>query len=590
MGFFMNPKCKTYNRKKIVIVFSVCFLALIGLAARLVHLMIFESEYYQELAQDLHERERSIKAARGKIVVASGSVLATNRTVCTISVVHSQVEDPERVIEVLSSELGLSAEPVRVRVEKYRSIERIKTNVEKEVGDRIRAYELAGVKVDEDFKRYYPYGTLASKVLGFTGSDNQGIIGLEVVYDEYLQGIDGTILTETDARGVEIADAGEERVQPVPGNDLYVSLDYNIQLYAQQAALKALEEKQATYVSILVMNPKNGEIYACVNVPEFDLNDPFTLNTGVDTGSLTDQELQDLLNQMWRNQSVNDTYEPGSTFKTITAAAALEKGVVSLDDTFNCPGFRMVEDRRIRCHKVGGHGTETFVQAIMNSCNPVFIDIGQRIGVEDFYGYFQQFGLMSKTGIDIPGEAGTIMHKMENIGAVELATISFGQSFQITPIQLATTISSIINGGTRVTPHFGVEIRNSEGELLKRFRYETKEGIVSEETSETMRYLLEKVVSEGGGNKPYIEGYRTGGKTATSQTLPRGTNKYIASFVGFAPADDPEVLAMCIIHNPQGIYYGGTIAAPVIRDIFENILPYLGIEKTEIPRESEEEV
>ena len=590
MGFFMNPKCKTYNRKKIVIVFSVCFLALIGLAARLVHLMIFESEYYQELAQDLHERERSIKAARGKIVDASGTVLATNRTVCTISVVHSQIEDPERVIEVLSSELGLSEETVRERVEKYSSIERIKTNVEKEVGDRIRAYELAGVKVDEDFKRYYPYGTLASKVLGFTGSDNQGIIGLEVVYDEYLQGIDGTILTETDARGVEIADAGEERVEPVPGNDLYVSLDYNIQLYAQQAALKALEEKQATYVSILVMNPKNGEIYACVNVPEFDLNDPFTLNTGVDTGSLTDQELQDLLNQMWRNQSVNDTYEPGSTFKTITAAAALEKGVVSLDDTFNCPGFRMVEDRRIRCHKVGGHGTETFVQAIMNSCNPVFIDIGQRIGVEDFYGYFQQFGLMSKTGIDIPGEAGTIMHKMENIGAVELATISFGQSFQITPIQLATTISSIINGGTRVTPHFGVEIRNSEGELLKRFRYETKEGIVSEETSETMRYLLEKVVSEGGGNKAYIEGYRIGGKTATSQTLPRGMNKYIASFVGFAPADDPEVLAMCIIHNPQGIYYGGTIAAPVIRDIFENILPYLGIEKTEISGESEEEV
>ena len=590
MGFFMNPKCKTYNRKKIVIVFSVCFLALIGLAARLVHLMIFESEYYHELAQDLHERERSIKAARGKIVDASGTVLATNRTVCTISVVHSQIEDPERVIEVLSSELGLSEETVRERVEKYSSIERIKTNVEKEVGDRIRAYELAGVKVDEDFKRYYPYGTLASKVLGFTGSDNQGIIGLEVVYDEYLQGIDGTILTETDARGVEIADAGEERVEPVPGNDLYVSLDYNIQLYAQQAALKALEEKQATYVSILVMNPKNGEIYACVNVPEFDLNDPFTLNTGVDTGSLTDQELQDLLNQMWRNQSVNDTYEPGSTFKTITAAAALEKGVVSLDDTFNCPGFRMVEDRRIRCHKVGGHGTETFVQAIMNSCNPVFIDIGQRIGVEDFYGYFQQFGLMSKTGIDIPGEAGTIMHKMENIGAVELATISFGQSFQITPIQLATTISSIINGGTRVTPHFGVEIRNNEGELLRRFRYETKEGIVSEETSETMRYLLEKVVSEGGGNKAYIEGYRIGGKTATSQTLPRGTNKYIASFVGFAPADDPEVLAMCIIHNPQGIYYGGTIAAPVIRDIFENILPYLGIEKTEISGESEEEV
>ena len=584
MGFFMNTKCKTYNRKKIVIVFSVCFLAMAGLAARLVYLMIFESEYYQELAEDLHERERSIKAARGKIVDASGTVLADNRTVCTISVVHSQIEDPEKVIEVLSRELEISEETVRERVEKYSSIERIKANVEKEIGDRIRAYELAGVKVDEDFKRYYPYGSLASKVLGFTGSDNQGIIGLEVVYDEYLQGIDGTILTETDARGVEIADAGEERVEPVPGNDLYVSLDYNIQLYAQQAALKALEEKEATYVSILVMNPKNGEIYACVNVPEFDLNDPFTLNTDTDTDTsgLTTQEKQDLLNQMWRNQSVNDTYEPGSTFKTITAAAALEKGAVSLDDTFNCPGYRMVEDRRIRCHKVGGHGTETFVQAIMNSCNPVFIDIGQRIGVDDFYRYFQQFGLMSKTGIDIPGEAGTIMHKKENIGAVELATISFGQSFQITPIQLATTISSIINGGTRVTPHFGVEIRNGEGELLKKFQYETKEGIVSKETSETMRYLLEKVVSEGGGNKAYIEGYRIGGKTATSQTLPRGTNKYISSFVGFAPADDPEVLAMCIIHNPQGVYYGGTIAAPVIRDIFENILPYLGIEKTEV--------
>ena len=565
-----------------MLVFLVCFLAMGGLAARLVYLMIFESEYYQELAQDLHERERSIKAARGRIVDSTGTVLATNRTVCTISVVHSQIEDPERVIEVLSSELGIPEETVREKVEKYSSIERIRSNVEKEVGDRIRAYELAGVKVDEDFKRYYPYGSLASKVLGFTGSDNQGIIGLEVVYDEYLQGIDGTILTETDARGVEIADAGEERVEPVSGSDLYVSLDYNIQLYAQQAALKALEEKQATYVSILVMNPKNGEIYACVNVPEFDLHDPFMLNTGVDTSGMTSQEKQDLLNQMWRNQSVNDTYEPGSTFKTVTAAAALEKGVVSLTDTFSCPGFRMVEDRRIRCHKVGGHGTETFVQAIMNSCNPVFIDIGQRIGVEDFYHYFQQFGLMSKTGIDIPGEAGTIMHKMENIGAVELATISFGQSFQITPIQLATTISSIINGGTRVTPHFGVEIRSSEGELLKRFRYETKEGIVSEETSETMRYLLEKVVSEGGGNKAYIEGYRIGGKTATSQTLPRGTNKYISSFVGFAPADDPEVLAMCIIHNPQGVYYGGTIAAPVIRDIFENILPYLGIEKTEV--------
>lgn len=578
----MYPKCKTYNRKKIILIFVCCLIGVCVLTGRLVKLMVFESEYYQELADALHERERSIKAARGRIIDASGTVLATNRTVCTISVVHSQIKEPERVIEVLCEELELPEETVRKRVEKYSSIERIKTNVEKEVGDRIRAYQLEGVKIDEDFKRYYPYGSLASKVLGFTGSDNQGIIGLEVVYDKYLQGINGTILTQTDARGVEIADAGEERVEPVAGSDLYISLDYNIQLYAQQAALKALEQKQATYVSILIMNPKNGEIYACVNVPEFDLNDPFTLNVDVDTSGLTEQQKQDLLNQMWRNQSINDTYEPGSTFKTITAAAALEKNVVSLKDTFSCPGFRIVEDRKIRCHKVGGHGAETFVQGIENSCNPVFIDIGQRIGVDDFCGYFQQFGLLSKTGVDLPGEAGTIFHKKENIGPVELATISFGQSFQITPIQLATTVSSLINGGTRVTPHFGVEIRDGEGNLLKKLSYEQKEGIVSKETSETMRYLLEKVVSEGGGKKAYIEGYRIGGKTATSQTLPRGTNKYISSFIGFAPADDPQVLAMAIIHNPQGIYYGGTIAAPVIQDIFSNILPYLGIEKEEI--------
>lgn len=584
----MNPKCKTYNRKKMVFVFSFCFLAVLVLVGRLVKLMIFESEYYQDLAEDLHERERSIKAARGKIVDASGTVLATNRTVCTISVVHSQIKDPERVIEVLCKELELPEETVRKRVEKRSSIERVQANVEKEVGDRIREYQLEGVKIDEDFRRYYPYGSLASKVLGFTGSDNQGIIGLEVIYDEYLQGINGTILTLTDARGVEIADAGEERVEPVPGSDLYISLDYNIQQYAQQAALKALEQKQATYVSIIIMNPKNGEIYANVNVPEFDLNDPFTLNTDVDTSVLTDQEKQDLLNQMWRNQSINDTYEPGSTFKVITASAALEKGVVSLTDTFSCPGYRMVEDRRIRCHKVGGHGAETFVQGIQNSCNPVFIDVGQRVGTEDFYHYFEQFGLLSKTGVDLPGEASTIMHKVENIGAVELATISFGQSFQITPMQLATTISSIINGGTRVTPHFGVEIRDREGNVLKKLQYESREGVVSKETSDTMRFLMEKVVSEGGGKNAQIEGYRIGGKTATSQTLPRGTNKYISSFIGFAPADDPQVVGIAIIHNPQGVYYGGTIAAPVIRDIFSNILPYLGIEKEEIVSKDED--
>jgi len=590
MGFFMNPKCKTYNRKKIILVFGVCFLALAVLVGRLIQLMIFESQYYQELAEDLHERERSIKAARGKIMDATGTVLATNRTVCTISVVHSQIKDPERVIEVLCKELEMSEETVRKRVEKYSSIERIKTNVEKEIGDRIRGYQLEGVKIDEDFKRYYPYGSLASKVLGFTGSDNQGIIGLEVIYDEYLQGMNGTILTLTDARGVEIADAGEERIEPVAGNDLYLSLDYNIQLYAQQAARKALEQKQATYVSVLVMNPQNGEIYACVNVPEFDLNDPFTLNTDVNTHGMTDQEKQDLLNQMWRNQSINDTYEPGSTFKIITAAAALEKGVVSISDTFSCPGFRIVEDRKIRCHKVGGHGGETFVQAIMNSCNPVFIDIGQRVGVDDFCSYFQQFGLLSKTGVDLPGEASTIFHKKENIGPVELATISFGQSFQITPMQLATTVSSIVNGGTRVTPHFGVEIRDSEGNLLKKLQYEQQEGIVSKETSETMQYLLEQVVAQGGGIKAYIEGYRIGGKTATSQTLPRGTNKYISSFIGFAPAEDPQVLAMAIIHNPQGVYYGGTIAAPVIQDIFSNILPYLGIKQEETVTKEENKV
>ncbi len=585
----MREKCKTYNRKKMLVVFLACVFLLLVLSGRLVYLMLVESDYYQELADDLHERERSIKAARGKIIDASGTVLATNRTVCTISVIHSQIKDPERVIEVLCQELELPEDTVRARVEKRSSIERVRTNVEKEVGDKIRAYELDGVKVDEDFKRYYPYDSLASKVLGFTGSDNQGIIGLEVVYDEYLQGSNGTILTLTDARGVEIEGAPEDRIEPIAGNDLYISLDYNIQLYAQQAALKALEEKQATYVSILVMNPQNGEIYANVNVPEFNLNDPFTLPDTVDITGLTDKEVQDLRNQMWRNQSVNDTYEPGSTFKIITAAAGLEKGVVTPEDTFSCPGFRIVDDRRIRCHKVQGHGAETFVQGVMNSCNPVFIDVGLRIGPEDYYKYFQQFGLMTKTGVDIPGEAGTIMHKLENIGQVELATMSFGQSFQITPMQLATTVSSIINGGKRVTPHFGVEIRNSDGELLKRLTYETKEDIVSEETSATMRYMLEQVVAEGGGGKAKIEGYRIGGKTATSQTLPRGTNKYISSFVGFAPADNPQVLAMAVIHNPQGVYYGGTIAAPVIRGLFENILPYLGIEPEEILEELENE-
>lgn len=581
-----EQKVRTYNRKKLTLVFGVCVLLLAGLTARLGYLMIFRSEYYQKLAEDLHQRERSIKAARGRILDRNGRVLASNRTVCTVSVVHSQLTDPEGVIEALCRELGLPEEKVRKRVEKYSSIERIQANVDKETGDRIRALELDGVKIDEDYKRWYPYGSLASKVLGFTGGDNQGIIGLEVRYDTYLQGQKGRILTLTDARGIELPDAGEERVEPVPGADLQVSLDYNIQRCAEQAAKKVRQEKQATYVSILVLNPENGEIYANVNVPEFDLNNPYDLtayleDTGQSGEERTEQERQDLRNQMWRNQSIHDTYEPGSVFKVVTAAAALEKDVVTLQDTFSCPGFRMVEDRRIRCHKVQGHGTETFVQAIENSCNPAFIDIGQRVGAEDFCGYFRQFGLMEKTGIDLPGEANIIMHKLENIGPVELATMSFGQSFQITPMQMAATVSSIINGGTRITPHFGVAVLTGEGETEKKLAWPKGRSVVRGDTSETMRFLLEKVVSEGGGKRAYMEGYQIGGKTATSQTLPRGTGRYISSFIGFAPAEDPKVLAMCVIHNPQGIYYGGTIAAPVIRGIFENILPYLGIEKTE---------
>lgn len=544
------------------------------LAGRLVYLMIFCSEYYGGIAEDLHERERDIKAARGKIIDATGTVLASNQSVCTISVIHSQIEEPEAVIALLVKELGLSEETVRKRVEKVSSIERVKTNVAKETGDRIREAGLAGVKVDEDYKRYYPYETLASKVIGFTGGDNQGILGLEVKYDEYLQGTNGKILTLTDARGIEIENAGESRLEPVNGYDLYISLDHNIQMYCEQAAQKAYEAKQAESVSVLVMNPQNGEMMAMVNYPEFDLNEPFTLINEPE-GELTSEEKQELLNQMWRNQCISDTYEPGSTFKIITAAAALEEGVVSLEDTFSCPGYRIVEDRKIRCHKTVGHGSETFVEGIMNSCNPVFIDVGLRLGADNFYHYFKQFGLLSKTNIDLPGEAATIMHKLENIGQVELATISFGQSFQITPVQLATTVSSIINGGTRVTPHFGVEARDEEGEVVETFSYQTYEGICSTETSEKMRYLLEKVVSEGSGKNAAIEGFEIGGKTATSQTLPRSDHEYIASFLGFAPASDPKVLVLVIINRPQGTYYGGTIAAPVAKEIFENILPYL---------------
>lgn len=578
---------KTYNRKKILIIFIVVLLVLVLLSTRLVYLMIFCSEYYGQQAEDLHERERDIKAARGKIMDATGTVLATNRTVCTISVIHSQIEDKEQVITMLCQELGLSEETVRKRVEKVSSIERIKSNVDKETGDKIRAYKLSGVKVDEDYKRYYPFDSLASKVLGFTGGDNQGIIGLEVKYEEYLKGMDGKILTLTDARGVEIENAGERRAEPIDGHDLHISLDYNIQMYAQQAATKVMEAKSADSVSVIIMNPQNGEVMAMVNVPEFNLNEPFILTTA--ETELTEEEEQKLLNQMWRNQCINDTYEPGSTFKIITTSAALEENVVSLSDNFYCPGYKIVEDRKIRCHKVGGHGAEDFTQGIMNSCNPVFIELGLRLGVDNVYKYFEQFGLLSKTHIDLPGEAATIMHKKENVGQVELATVSFGQSFQITPIQLATTVSSLVNGGNRITPHFGVSVTDGEGNLIKELEYDTQKEIVSEETSETLRMLLEKVVSEGSGKRAYIEGYRIGGKTATSQTLPRSANKYISSFIGFAPAENPQVLALVIINNPQGIYYGGTIAAPVVQEIFSNILPYLGIEKENISAETQTE-
>lgn len=565
---------KTFNRKKVMIVFVAVFFIMMFLIGRLVYLMIFCSEYYGNKAENLHERERDIKAARGKLLDANGTVLATNKSVCTISVIHNQMEEPEKVIAMLVKELGISEETARKRVEKVSSIERVKTNVAKETGDAIRAYGLSGVKVDEDYKRYYPYRTLASKVLGFTGADNQGILGLEVKYDEYLQGTNGKILTLTDARGIEIENAGESRLEPVNGYDLCLSLDYNIQMYCEQAAKKVCTKKSADSVSVIVMNPQNGELMAMVNYPEFDLNDPFTL-VGDNGEAVSAEEKQNLLNKMWRNQCISDTYEPGSTFKIITAAAALEEGVVKLDDAFYCPGYKIVEDRRIRCARTTGHGAETFETGIMNSCNPVFMELGERLGAENFVGYFKQFGLLSKTNIDLPGEAGTIMHKTENIGPVELATISFGQSFQITPIQLVTTVSSIINGGTRVTPHFGVSVQDADGNIVKTFSYETHENICTAETSETMRYLLEKVVSEGTGKNAKIEGFSIGGKTATSQTLPRSDHKYISSFLGFAPADNPQVLVLVVINNPQGIYYGGTIAAPVAKEIFENILPYL---------------
>lgn len=568
---------KIFHRKKILVVFFLCAGVLVLLFGRLVYLCVWRSDHYSQRATDLHERERSIKAARGRILDRNGKVLADNKTVCTVSVVHNQMEEPEKVIEILCRELDLSEEYVTKRVEKYSSMERIKSNVDKAVGDRIREYDLAGVKVDEDYKRYYPYGDLASKVLGFTGGDNQGIIGLEVVYEEYLKGEPGTILTITDAKGIEVEAAGERRIEPVNGSDLCISVDMNIQSYATQLAVQARAAKEADSVSILVMNPQNGEIYAMVNVPEFDLNNPYELPEGTDEANLTAEEKQNLLNGIWRNGCINDTYEPGSTFKIITAAAGLEEKVVTTASTFSCPGFIVVDDRKIRCHKVAGHGTQDFTHCMMNSCNPALITVGLRLGIDNYYRYFEQFGLKTKTGIDLPGEAGTIMHQKENMGNVELATVAFGQSFQITPIQLITTASSIINGGNRITPHFGVKTLDEEGNVLETFTYPVTESIVSEETSATMREILEMVVAEGSGKNGGVAGFRIGGKTATSQTLPRGSGRYIASFIGFAPADDPQVIALAIVNNPQGTYYGGQVAAPVVRQLFENILPYLGI-------------
>lgn len=574
----------TYHRKKILVVFVISALLMTGLCGQLGFLMIARSDHYSKMADALHERERTIKASRGEIVDRNGTVIAANRTVCTVSVIHNQVKEPEKVVRELARILDLSEEEVRKKVEKWSSREIIRTNVEKSVGDEIMNLGLSGVKVDEDYRRYYPYGSLASKVLGFTGADNQGIIGLEVMYEKYLKGQDGLILTLADAKGTELQNAAEERVEPIPGNTLTVSLDVNIQKYAEQAAYQVMEKKGAKAVSIIIMNPQNGEIYAMVNAPEFDLNDPFSLSG--ESSGLTGAELQDARNKMWRNRCINDTYEPGSTFKIITAAAGLEAGVVHLDDKFSCPGFRIVEDRKIRCHKVGGHGAETFLQGAMNSCNPVFIDVGQRLGVDSFYHYFEQFGLLGKTGIDLPGEAATIMHKKENMGLVELATVSFGQSFQITPIQLITTASSIINGGRRITPHFAVSAESTDGMFHRKFSYPERTGVVSGSTSETMRYILEQVVAEGSGKRAKLPEYRIGGKTATSEKLPRSLKKYISSFLGFAPADDPQVIALITIDEPVGIYYGGTIAAPVIADIFSNILPYLDVERVD-PADSE---
>lgn len=571
---------RTLQRQKLLFVYGMVVLFMIGLAGRLLYLMVNRADYYGEKAKEVHQRQRTVKAARGIIYDRNGVAIASNKPVSTISVIHNQVQNPEKVIRVLSELLELPEEKVRKRVEKVSSIEKIKSNVDKDISDRIRDMELAGVMVDEDYKRYYPYSEFASKVIGFTGADNQGIIGMEVAYDKYLQGQDGSILTMTTARGLEIDGKAEERIEPIAGTNLYTSLDVNIQSFAQQAAGKVMKAKKAKSVRIVMMNPQNGEIYAMVNVPEFDLNDPYTLNTTF-SKNMSDKKKQEALNGMWRNACVSDTYEPGSTFKVIVAASALEAGVVKLEDTFHCPGFKVVEDRRIRCHKTTGHGSETFVQGVQNSCNPVFMEVGARLGVDNMFHYLQQLGIMSKTGIDVPGEASTIMHRKENVGAVELATMSFGQSFQLTPVRLLSSISMILNGGTRITPHLGVELESSDGTAVKKLTYPAQENIISSQTSETMRMILESVVSEGSGKKAYVEGYQVGAKTGTSEKLPRHSNKYIASCMGFAPADHPVVAALVLIDEPQGIYYGGTIAAPVISELLDNALPYLGVERGE---------
>lgn len=569
----------TGHRKKLVLMIAAILMVCILECVRLGVIMTVKSEYYMQKADELHQRERRIKAKRGRILDRNGEILAANEVVCTVSVIHSQIEDEDKVIKVLAGELDMDVEEVTKKVKKVSSMEYIKTNVAKDIGDAIREYDLPGVKIDEDYKRVYPYNKLASKVLGFTGADNQGILGLEAKYDTYLSGTNGQILTLSDAGGIEIKGSREDRILPVDGQDLYTTLDVNIQKYATQLAWETMVKKEAKQVSIIVMRPDNGEILAMANVPEYNLNSPYELNYEPDEED-AQKDKMDLLNNMWRNFCINDTYEPGSIFKTVTATAALETGVVGLNDSFTCSGATVVSDRRIRCHKTTGHGTQDFTHTVYNSCNPAFVEWGRRVGTDNMYLYMGKLGLLAKTGIDLSGEAGTIIHKQENVGAVELATMSFGQSFQITPVQMLRAVSAIVNGGRLVTPHFGLYTGSSDGSVVNEFAYSTQDEAISSQTSETMKKILEGVVSEGGGTKAYIDGYSIGGKTATSQKLPRGSGKYISSFIGFAPADNPQVIAMCLIDEPTGVYYGGTIAAPVVKTLYENILPYIGIERS----------